>query len=298
MAWVNVRFTVSADLAEPLSEALTQQGALSVGIDDAAAGTANEQAIFGEPGVPEGALWPACRVTALLSSDCDPADIARAAATAVGLAVPPPHEVEAVQEADWVRLTQAQFDPIAISDRLWIVPTWHQPPNADAVNITLDPGVAFGTGSHPTTRLCLAWLEENIQGGESVLDYGCGSGILAIAAAKLGASDVVGIDIDAQAVIAARNNAALNGVAARFDLPQRASPFSAHITLANILARPLQLLAPLLAKFTFPHGRIAISGILNSQAQEVMACYQPWFTMAIYKEDSGWVCLEGRRQPP
>ena len=209
---------------EALSDALNELGALSVSIDDAAAGTEGEQPIFGEPGMPEEALWHTCAVSALFPTNSDPAAIAAAAARAAGLAKPPVHQIETVEEADWVRLTQAQFEPIRISAGLWIVPTWHAAPDPHAINIRLDPGVAFGTGSHPTTRLCLMWLEENIHRGESVLDYGCGSGILTIAASKLGAGNVSGIDIDPQALEAARYNARQNGVSAEFGLPDGTRP--------------------------------------------------------------------------
>jgi ribosomal protein L11 methyltransferase len=295
VAWLNLRFSVGADMAAALGDVLTDLGALSVSIDDAAAGTTNEQPIFGEPGMPDEALWSLCSVSALFAHDTDAAAVAGKVATSMGLDEPPEIRSENVEEADWVRLTQAQFDPIRISDRLWIVPTWHVAPDPAAINIVLDPGVAFGTGSHPTTQLCLKWLEEHIQGGESVLDYGCGSGILAIAAAKLGAASAIGIDIDAQAVQAARHNAQQNDVDASFDLPDRAVPLPMRVTVANILSMPLKLLAPLLADCTAPGGRIVLSGILSPQAGEVMACYEPWFTMAIYAEDSGWVCLAGRK---
>lgn len=295
MPWLNLRFTVVAGKAEALGDALIDLGALSVSIDDAAAGTPNEQPIFGEPGMPEDALWALCSVSALFARDTDPTAVARQVAASIGLDEPPEVQFEDVEEADWVRQTQAQFDPIRISDRLWIVPTWHVAPDPAAINIVLDPGVAFGTGSHPTTRLCLRWLEQHIRGGERVLDYGCGSGILAIAAAKLGAAGVLGFDIDAQAVQAARHNAQQNDVDASFDLPNGAMRAPVQITVANILSTPLKLLAPLLAECTAPGGQIVLSGILSPQAGEVMACYEPWFTMAIYAEDSGWVCLAGRK---
>ena len=295
MSWLNLRFTADAAIAEALSEALSSLGALSVSIDDAAAGTSGEQPIFGEPGMPEDALWQTCAVSALFPAASEPVALVHAAASAAGLAKPPPYDIETVEEEDWVRLTRSQFDPIRISERLWIVPTWHAAPDSRAINIQLDPGVAFGTGSHPTTRLCLTWLEESIRGGESVLDYGCGSGILAIAASKLGAGRVAGVDIDAQAVQAARYNASQNSVDASFSLPDKSAPFAADITVANILSTPLKLLAPLLADCTAPGGRIVLSGILAPQAVDVMRCYEPWFTMAIYEEDGGWVCLAGRK---
>ncbi len=297
-SWLNLRFTAEAGSVAALSEALAKLGALSVTIDDAAAGSEQEQPIFGEPGMPEDALWKRCLVCALLPGDMDADAVASAAALAAGLAHVPLFAVEKVAQADWVRLTQSQFAPVRVSARLWIVPTWHDVPDPQAINIRLDPGVAFGTGSHPTTRLCLQWLEQNLRGGESVLDYGCGSGILAIAAKKLGAGSVVGVDIDSQAVQAARRNARQNDVSAEFRLAQKNTAFAAQITVANILANPLQLLAPLLAASTLSEGSIVLSGILAGQADGVVAAYAPWFKMAVYKEESGWVCLHGRKLPP
>jgi ribosomal protein L11 methyltransferase len=195
-----------------------------------------------------------------------------------------------------VRLTQAQFDPIRISERLWIVPTWHTPTDPSAINIALDPGLAFGTGSHPTTRLCLRWLDTNIQGGESLLDYGCGSGILAIAAMKLGACSAVGVDVDAQAVQSSRDNAIANQVLADFYLPDAASLTQYDVVVANILTNPLRALAPLLAEATRSGGRIVLSGILAEQADDVMRIYAQWFAMSPAIIEDGWVCLSGIKQ--
>ena len=219
MSWLSLTVNADAAYAESLSEALLELGALSVDMHDADADTPQEQAIFGEPGEPTSSLWSHNAVTALFSADANVAAILLQASKAIGLQQSPPHQITTLQDNDWVRLTQSQFDPIRISQRLWIVPTWHTPVDAAAINIVLDPGLAFGTGSHPTTRLCLRWLDENIRGGESVLDYGCGSGILAIAAMKLGAGHAYGIDVDAQAVLASRDNAEANQVRADFYLP-------------------------------------------------------------------------------
>jgi ribosomal protein L11 methyltransferase len=178
------------------------------------------------------------------------------------------------------------------------VPTWHAAPDPAAVNIALDPGLAFGTGSHPTTRLCLAWLDENLAGGERVLDYGCGSGILAIAAAKLGAAAVAGVDIDPQAIQAARDNAARNHIAAEFFLPGAAPDFQADVVVANILTNPLKLLAPALAAACRPGGRIVLSGILSPQADDVASVYGQWFAMDERRDEDGWACLGGTRRAP
>jgi len=227
------------------------------------------------------------------------ADVAETLVTAAKLAdvpVPSEYTIETVAEQDWVRLTQSQFDPIPISPRLWIVPTWHEAPDSRAINLKLDPGLAFGTGSHPTTRLCLRWLDDHLAGGETLLDYGCGSGILAIAAAKLGAAQVDGVDIDTQAVTASRDNATLNDVNARFGLPGELAPGQYDVVVANILTNPLKGMAPLLAGRVRPGGRLVLSGILAEQADEVMAIYREWFVFDPPAIDEGWVRLAGVKQ--
>jgi ribosomal protein L11 methyltransferase len=241
-------------------------------------------------------LWQHCIVTALLEPHQQPADLIARAALAAGLAELPAWTVENVDDQDWVRLTQSQFDPIPISPRLWIVPTWHDTPDSQALNIRLDPGLAFGTGSHPTTRLCLRWLDENIKGGESVLDYGCGSGILAIAAARLGAAEVWGVDIDPQAIQAAAYNADMNAVNARFFTPDQAPATAAQIVVANILTNPLKALAPLLANLTLPGGRLVMSGILAQQAESVVQVYRAWFDFEATVTEDGWVRLCGLKR--
>jgi len=301
MSWLTLIVDTDAAHAEALSDALLELGALSVDLLDADADTPDEQAIFGEPGEPPPGVWLHNRVSALFDADRDVAGILRAASDSIGLAQLPVHRIETLADNDWVRLTQSQFEPIPISPRLWIVPTWHTPTDPNAINIVLDPGLAFGTGSHPTTRLCLRWLDDHIQGGESVLDYGCGSGILAIAALKLGAACAVGVDLDAQAVTASRDNAIANRVEnVRFYLPDAAndaekrSPYD--LVVANILTNPLRLLAPLLADATRQGGQIVLSGILESQAQDVMNIYQQWFDLNPPVFEDGWSCLSGRKR--
>jgi len=242
-------------------------------------------------------VWRHNRVCALFEIDKDPAAILRKASADIGIEPVPKHRVESLDDKDWVRLTQSQFEPIQISQRLWIVPTWHTARDPDAVNIVLDPGLAFGTGSHPTTRLCLRWLDSHLQGGESVLDYGCGSGILSIAAVKLGAAHATGVDVDLQAVIASRDNSLANQVQnVRFYLPDDAPPSSYDLVVANILTNPLRILAPLLSKSTRSGGRIVLSGILEEQAQEVMDIYQQWFELDAPVFEGGWLCLSGRKR--
>ena len=215
MPWLTLVVDTDAEHAEALSDALLELGALSVDLLDADADTPDEQAIFGEPGEEPPGVWQHNRVSALFESGRDVSAILRQAASSIGIDHIPEYRVETLADNDWVRLTQSQFEPIRISQRLWIVPTWHTPSDPAAINIVLDPGLAFGTGSHPTTRLCLRWLDEHLQGGERILDYGCGSGILAIAALKLGAAHAVGIDVDSQAVTASRDNAIANGAGDR-----------------------------------------------------------------------------------
>lgn len=293
MAWLSMRLAVDGERAEAWADALMAAGALSVSIEDRDLGTAAEEPQFGEPGMADPRAWKRNWVVALLAEDCDSAALLAQA----GIPDDAERQIETVEEQDWVRLTQAQFDPIPISDKLWIVPSWHEAPDAGAISIVLDPGLAFGTGSHPTTRLCLRWLEANLQGGESLLDYGCGSGILAIAAVKLGAGAVVGVDIDLQAVESARDNAGRNQVEANFCLPGGLAAAETYdVLVANILTNPLKALAPLLAGKLAANGRIALSGILESQAEEVMAIYAAYFEMRLWAVDEGWVCLEGIRR--
>lgn len=297
MAWLTLIVDTDAKYAEALSDALLEHGALSVDLLDADADTPDEQAIFGEPGEPPPGVWLHNRVSALFDADKDVAEILRLASGDVGLSDMPKFRVETLADNDWVRLTQSQFDPIPISDRLWIVPTWHTPADPDAINIVLDPGLAFGTGSHPTTRLCLRWLDNNLQGGESVLDYGCGSGILAIAAIKLGAASAVGVDVDAQAVTASRDNAIANSVEnVQFYLPNNAPGGSYDLVVANILTNPLRMLAPLLAAATRQGGQIVLSGILETQAPDVMSIYAQWFELNTPIFEDGWSCLSGRKR--
>jgi len=292
VTWLSLKLAVDGDQAEALSDALLAAGALAVSTEDRDAGTEAEEAQFGEPGLADLKSWRHNWVVALLDGDADvPALLA-----SLNLPEPIEYRLETVAEQDWVRLTQSQFDPIRIADRLWIVPSWHEAPDADAIAIILDPGLAFGTGSHPTTRLCLQWLEANLRPGETVLDYGCGSGILAIAAVKLGAGRTVGVDIDPQAVESARDNAARNAVEADFRLSGDLPEGDYDVVVANILTNPLKALMPLLAARTRPGGRIILSGILEAQADEVAAIYAAAFVMRLEAVDEGWALLTGMRR--
>ena len=293
------------DQAEAWSDALLESGALSVSVEDADGDTEHEQALFGEPGTePEVLAWRRNRLVALLADGDDPAHLL---AALDGLAGPAPGAADwflrDVPEADWVRLTQSQFGPIVVGDRIWIVPSWHRDdadlPSAGVhdgiVRIELDPGLAFGTGSHPTTHLCLEWLAAHLQGGETVLDYGCGSGILAIAARLLGAGTTRGVDIDEQAVLATVRNAETNRVDVQACLPDDLPAGTCQVVVANILSNPLKLLAPALAGRVAPGGWLALSGVLERQAQEVCQAYAPHLPLQVWAARDGWVCLAGRK---
>jgi ribosomal protein L11 methyltransferase len=291
--------------AEAWSDALLEAGALSVSVEDADGDTDREQALFGEPGTePEVLAWRRNRLVALLADGDDPEQLL---ASLDGLAGPAPTaddwQLRTVPDADWVRLTQSQFGPITVGDRIWIVPSWHREdaglPEAGEhdgiVRIELDPGLAFGTGSHPTTHLCLEWLAAHLQGGDTVLDYGCGSGILAIAARLLGAGETWAVDIDEQAVLSTTHNAQANGVQVRACLPDALSDGTRRIVVANILSNPLKVLAPMLCSRVAPGGSLVLSGVLERQAEEVAAAYAPWMTLRVWAARDGWVCLAGRK---
>ena len=292
MSWLEAVCLCDENVAEALSDALMDAGALSVSVEDADAGGSAEQPIFGEPGAAVGRVWQRNRVLALLPGASDPSAVVAAAAGACGIA-PPPYEARIVADQDWVRQTQSQFDPIRVSARLWIVPTWHRAPDPQAIVIRLDPGLAFGTGSHPTTRLCLRWLDSVSLAGCSLLDYGCGSGILAIAAARLGASPVRAADIDPQAAIATRDNALANDCAVQVVDLEHAAGIKADVVVANILTNPLKVLAPALVGHLAKGGRLSLSGILEEQEAEVIAVYAPMIRLQRFGLDEGWTCLTG-----
>jgi ribosomal protein L11 methyltransferase len=297
MSYRELVVELAREHAEALSDALLELGALSVSVEDADADTPDEQPLFGEPGLtPERTAWTHSRVIALLAPEHDPAVLLAAAANELGLAGTPSFSVREVEEQDWVRLTQSQFDPIPIGERIWVVPSWHDAPDPDALVLELDPGLAFGTGSHPTTRLCMEWLEQSVQKDQSMLDYGCGSGILAILAKKCGANPVTGIDIDPQAVESARHNSERNHADVTYGLPDDCPAGEFDIVVANILSNPLKLMASMLSSKVKPGGRIALSGILARQADEVARVYQQWIDIAVWREHEGWVCLAGTRR--
>ena len=289
-----LRLLVPEDHVEAVSDALEALDALSVSVEDADAQTPAEQALFGEPGMPppkEG--WQRSLVFALFPRE----DLARAAATLLE-----PQDffagckllgVSPVADRDWVRLTQSQFEPVQITPTFWIVPTWHEPPAAAREVIRLDPGLAFGTGTHPTTRMCLRWIAAHPPAGQRVLDYGCGSGILAIGAAKFGAATVDAVDIDEAAVRATEDNARANAVQLRAGLPDAAAGHYQTV-LANILATPLKMLAPLLCGHVAPGGALVLAGILSRQADELKAAYAPYAQLQVSDEEDGWILMTAR----
>ncbi len=280
---------------EDVSDALEALEALSTSVEDADAMTDAEQALFGEPGMPppkEG--WQRSRVVALFPSEPiaqEAASLLQAQDFFAGCTV---LEVRPVAEQDWVRLTQSQFEPVEITPTFWIVPTWHEPPAAAQQIIRLDPGLAFGTGTHPTTRMCLRWTAGHAPVGPRVLDYGCGSGILAIGAAKMGASDIVAVDIDPAAVESTILNAEANQVRLQAGLPDAAQG-EHDLVLANILATPLKVLAPLLCSHVKPGGHLVLAGILARQAEELTEAYAPWVRLSVADEEEGWILMTAQR---
>lgn len=295
MAWVSLKIEAQDNTADLISDTLMEMGALSAIIEDANAETIDEQPIFGEPGDPPPGIWQQNLVSALFDEGVDIQQVIADLQQQTKLSNLQ-YSTETIEEQDWVRATQSQFDPIKITDKLWIVPTWHESPDDSAINIVLDPGLAFGTGSHPTTHLCLAWLAQTVQSGLSVLDYGCGSGILAIAAKKLGAGQVVGTDIDAQAIQSSVYNAEQNHTEAEFYHASKYQSQEFDIVVANILSSALSVLAPALAKSCKAGGKIALSGILKEQAEDVSAIYAEWFNMEPPQFMDSWVLLTGTRK--
>jgi len=300
MSWTEIVIEVALSDAETLSDALMDAGALSVSVEDADLGTAAEQPLFGEPGMePKEAAWQRSRVVVLAEVDADHAAIVSNAAKACGVTVPP-YSLRPVAAQDWVRLTQSQFEPIHIGKNIWVVPSWHDAPDANGLILELDPGLAFGTGSHPTTRLCMEWLEINVPAQKplSVLDYGCGSGILAMVAKKLdNRSTVIGVDIDPHAIDAARYNSERNHCDVAYYLPEDFSSQSAlqvfDIVVANILSGPLKLMAPMLCSRIAAGGSLTLSGVLAEQAADVIAAYAQWLPLTVWAEQDGWVALSG-----
>jgi ribosomal protein L11 methyltransferase len=279
------------DKVETLGEALDALDALSVSVEDADAQSDAECPLFGEPGMPPPkAGWQRSRIAALFASEGAAQEASRLLQVQDFFAGCELLSIAPVPDQDWVRLTQSQFAAVEINPDFWIVPSWHTPPAQARQVIRLDPGLAFGTGTHPTTRMCLRWIAQHPPRGGRVLDYGCGSGILAIAAARFGAGQVDAVDIDPAAVQSTAANAQANGVAIDAGLPAQASG-RYQLVLANILATPLKLLAPLLCSRVAPGGALVLAGILERQAGELMAAYEPHARLAVSDSEDGWILM-------
>jgi len=287
MAWIQFICNTTQEKAEALSDALSECGAAAVTFEDDA-----DQPIY-EPEVGETPLWTATRLTALFDAETRSEEVTAMLTNFIDEV--PRFKVEAVEDKDWEREWMANFKPIQFGERLWICPSWHQPPAPEAVNILLDPGLAFGTGTHATTALCLNWLDTAELKGKYVIDYGCGSGILAIAAALLGAEKVIAVDTDPQALEATRANAERNGVDIEAFLPGQCPDQPCDLLLANILAGPLQTLAPRFANLCKPDASLVLSGILQTQAGTVSDSYQAWFDMQPATQKEDWIRLTGKR---
>ncbi|CAN7176780.1 50S ribosomal protein L11 methyltransferase [Rhizobacter sp. LjRoot28] len=297
---IELLLVVPEELVEPVSDGLMDElGALSVSVEDADAGSDAERALFGEPGMPPpSAGWQRSIVKALFDTEEQATEAATLllaqewAGDQIKL-----QAMQPVVEQDWVRLTQSQFAPVEITPAFWIVPTWHEPPAAARQVMRLDPGLAFGTGTHPTTRMCLRWIARHApqapDAWERVLDYGCGSGILAIGAALHGARGIDAVDIDESAVQSTRDNAAANGVSLNAGLPDAAQG-QYPLVLANILATPLKLLAPLLCGHVAPGGHLVLAGILERQADELKQAYAPWCALEVSDAEDGWILMTAR----
>jgi ribosomal protein L11 methyltransferase len=293
MAWLELEFCVPGPDVDHLSESLFSVGAISVDVTDADEGSAKEKAIFAEPGEIFELSWNANRVVALFDSDVDVTKVIKNLEEFVNVSQLSDYQVRTVEDQDWVRLTQKQFDPIQVTDRIRITPSWSDVGVPSDVEIVLDPGLAFGTGSHPTTRLCLQWLDQASVSERIVVDYGCGSGILGIVAKKLGSKGVFCVDIDENALIATEYNAQRNGVDVNIQSANDEFKVSADVLVANILSAPLTVLAAAFASIVRPGGRIALSGILVEQEDELCEVYQKQFDMKPFDRLEGWVCLEG-----
>lgn len=293
MSWINVSILTTAEQANNLSEFILENNAISASIQDHNLNSTKEEIIFGEPHNGDQKFWQHTQIDALFNTITDAKKTIEALETKFKIKLNP--KFSEIQEQDWVKKTQEQFNPISILNKVWIIPTWHDVVNPEAINLTLDPGLAFGTGSHPSTHLCIEWMIKNIKENNVVLDYGCGSGILAICAKKLGANNVVGVDIDPQAIIASEQNAKSNQTDITFKNSQEKLIIQADLIVANILSSALKVLAPALANYCLPNGKIALSGILKHQESEIRDIYSEWFVMQDSDYKDGWVCLSGEK---
>ena len=292
MAWINLTFFAEEKDIDLLSEALETRGALSIFIQDKNLNNSDEELIFGEPHSGPNKFWATNQIQALFNDSVDIKEIQDELILNFQ-DIDFKFTASSVSETDCVKLSQSQFKPICIKNRINIVPSWHKINNPKLINIILDPGLAFGTGAHPTTHLCTEWLIDNVSKEKKVLDYGCGSGILAIAAFKLGAKMVKGVDIDPQAIIASKENGNVNECNIDWLNTNEDFKFQTDLLVANILSSALSVLAPLLASYCAPKGKIALSGILESQENQIKKIYEPWFNFEKTLKNNGWVCLSG-----
>tara|TARA_B100000768_G_scaffold147974_1_gene141722 strand:- start:275 stop:1162 length:888 start_codon:yes stop_codon:yes gene_type:complete len=295
MAWINLTFYAKEKDIDLLSEALDDNGVLSIFIQDKNLNNSDEELIFGEPHSEPNKFWATSQIQALFS---DSVDIKKIQYELISnfKDVNFVFDTSFISETDWVKLSQSQFKPICIKNRIKIVQSWNEIENPNLINIILDPGLAFGTGAHPTTHLCTEWLIDNVSKEKKVLDYGCGSGILAIAAHKLGAKEVKGVDIDSQAIITSKENGAVNQCNIDWINTDKDFKFQADLVVANILSSSLSILAPLLASYCLPKGKIALSGILESQEDQIKKIYSTWFKFKKTLRSDGWICLNGVKE--
>jgi len=294
MAWTSIIVHTDADSAEKTTDYLMNLGALSAYIQDKNLNQNNEEIIFGEPHNGPQKYWQENSISALFEENIEVDKIKIELEGFLNQKIE--LIVSRVEDQDWVKTTQDQFHPICIRDKFWIIPTWHSHELKKGINLILDPGLAFGTGSHPTTHLCIEWLIDNLSINNRVLDYGCGSGILAIAAKKIGCKSALGIDIDPQALIASKDNALINNVTIEFRGSSEPIEIKADLIVANILSSALSVLAPALAGYCKSNGMIALSGILVAQENHIKEIYNEWFDIISVTRKEGWVCISGIRR--
>ena len=295
MSWTNLIVQTNKQEVDSISDFLIELGAISTSIEDTNLNQNNEELIFGEPHNQSQQFWKNNTVQALFEKTID-IELIKASLKNKFNSINLSFSISDIQDQDWVKLTQSQFLPIHIHDKLWIIPTWHRQELKNGINLILDPGLAFGTGSHPTTHLCIEWLIDNVKKNNQILDYGCGSGILAIAAKKIGCKSALGVDIDPQALIASKDNAKLNNVNIEFIESSEPIEIKADLIVANILSSALSVLAPVLASYCRPGGIIALSGILETQEKKIKVIYQEWFDIIGVTKREGWVCISAVRR--
>jgi len=295
MPWTNLIVHTNKEDVDSISDFLIALGAISTSIENTNLNQNNEELIFGEPNNQSQQFWENNTVQALFNNSID-IELIKAALTTKFNVLNFSIQVSDVQDQDWVKLTQSQFLPINIQDQLWIIPSWHKIQDNKAINLILDPGQAFGTGTHATTHLCLIWLLNNIKNNVTVLDYGCGSGILSIAAKKIGAKKVFGVDIDDQAIKSSQENAEINNVEIIWNNTENRLDYKADLVVANILSSSLSVLAPILANHCNTKGKIALSGILKSQEEDIKKIYSTWFNFNPSSIKDGWVLISGTKR--